>query len=195
MRSGSEGVSFVVFGSNQGRTGGFSFRLWPFLVALAVVLIDRLTKIYIRSNFNDLDSVQVVPGWFRLIHTENPGAAFGMLADGNPLVRGLVLVGISLVVLCFVANALLKRASTLSSMASRLGLSFILGGATGNLYDRVFRGTVTDFLEVYKGTWSFPAFNVADSAITLGAVFLLLDLLWPAEKPDSRQAVHPPSDA
>jgi signal peptidase II len=65
----------------------------------------------------------------------------------------------------------------------RIGLGFILGGAIGNLYDRILLGTVTDFVEVYNGTWSFPAFNVADSAITVGAVILIFDLLRPHRKP------------
>jgi signal peptidase II len=94
----------------------------------------------------------------------------------------VVLVGISLAVLIFIANALWKRAAGLNGELVRLGLGLILGGAAGNLYDRVLRGTVTDFLEVYQGTWSFPAFNVADSAITVGAVLMLVDLLRPRRK-------------
>ena len=73
--------------------------------------------------------------------------------------------------------ALLKRGSGASQWISRIALGFILGGAIGNLYDRVFRGMVTDFVEIYNGGWSFPAFNVADSAITIGAVFLLFELI------------------
>jgi signal peptidase II len=90
---------------------------------------------------------------------------------------------VSALVLIFVASALLGRSGSFSAPLARFGLALILGGAIGNLYDRVTRGTVTDFIEVFHGSWSFPAFNVADSAITVGAIFLLLDLLRPKRKP------------
>ena len=158
-------------------------RWTPFLIAAAIFVLDRVTKIYIRGHLGDFDSISVIPGWFRIVHTENSGAAFGMLADGAPIVRGIVLIGISVVVLFFVISALLKRSDSYSGTALRIGLGFILGGAIGNLYDRILAGTVTDFIEVYKGTWSFPAFNVADSAITVGAAILIFDLLLPHRKP------------
>jgi signal peptidase II len=100
------------------------------------------------------------------------------LADGDPVLRTVVLVGVALTVLLFVAFTLWSSRSLSASFWSRLGLSLILGGAAGNLYDRLVRGAVTDFLEIYNGDWSFPAFNVADSAITVGAVLLIVDLFW-----------------
>jgi signal peptidase II len=151
-------------------------RFSPLVIAAAVVLGDRLSKLEIQQDLSSYDSVPVIAGWLRLIHTENPGAAFGMLAEGNPILRSLVLIGVSGLVLLFVAWALWSNRSSLNSWLSRLGLSLILGGAAGNLYDRIVHQTVTDFIEVYHGSWSFPAFNVADSAITVGAVLLLLDL-------------------
>jgi signal peptidase II len=171
----------------------FVTRWYPFLVAAAVLVFDHATKIYIRAHLNDLDSISVVPSWIRIIHTENPGAAFGMLADGSPLIRGAVLIGISLLVLLFVLQMLLKRPGTIDTL-TRLALGFILGGAAGNLYDRITRGTVTDFLEVYNGTWSFPAFNVADSAITVGSVLLVIELFWPAKKKLVRHVTAPPTE-
>jgi signal peptidase II len=148
----------------------------PLMVAALVVLGDRLSKIEIQKALSSYDSIPVIAGWFRIIHTENPGAAFGMLAEGNPVLRSLVLIGVSGVVLLFVAWALWSERSTLKSGLTRFGLSLILGGASGNLYDRVVHQTVTDFIEVYHGGWAFPAFNVADSAITIGAILLLIDL-------------------
>jgi signal peptidase II len=165
----------------------------PSLISMAIVLLDRISKILIRTHLGDYDSISVIPGWFRIVHTENPGAAFGMLADGSPAVRVVVLVGVSVLVLFFVANALFGRRSSFTGTATRLGLGFVLGGAIGNLYDRIAVGTVTDFLEIYKGTWSFPAFNVADSAITVGSVFLLIELLRPERKSVS-PSVQPPSE-
>jgi signal peptidase II len=142
-----------------------------------VIIGDRISKLGIQRSMTHFDSVSVVPGWLRIIHTENPGAAFGVLAEGNPFLRSAVLIGVSAAVLVFVALALWGRGSSFNTPLTRFGLSLILGGAIGNLYDRVLYGAVTDFIEVYHGAWSFPAFNVADSAITVGAVLLMLDLL------------------
>jgi signal peptidase II len=170
------------------------WRITPLLVALGVVAGDRLSKLEIQRSFSSYDSVSVIPGWLRIIHTENPGAAFGMLAEGDPLLRSLVLVGVSSLVLVFVGWTLWSGRSTLRSWLSRLGLSLILGGAFGNLYDRVVHRTVTDFIEVFHGTWSFPAFNVADSAITVGAALLLIDLWRQDGKVQNKPAisVHAP---
>ncbi len=169
-------------------------RWLPFAIAAAVIVLDRLTKIYIRSHFSNFDSVSVIPGWFRIVHTENPGAAFGMLADGNPAIRSIVLIGVSVAVLCFVLTVLLKRSSSMAGTLARLALGFILGGAIGNLFDRIVAGTVTDFLEVYNGGWTFPAFNAADSAITVGAVLLLIDLLRPSHRSLTHQHAQPPAE-
>ena len=172
-------------------------RFTPLVIATAVVLADRLSKLEIQHALSSYDSIPVITGWLRIIHTENPGAAFGMLAEGNPILRSLVLIGVSGLVLLFVAWALWSNRSTLNSWLSRLGLSLILGGAAGNLYDRIVHQTVTDFIEVYRRGWSFPAFNVADSAITVGAILLLLDL-WkqdPRTYGDSAQIVQQYSPA
>ena len=162
-------------------------RWYPFLLAALIVAADRMTKIYIQTHFSAWDSVSVIPGFFRIVHAENPGAAFGILADHDGPLRALILIGVSSVVLLFVVFSLISRTSAFTSMAARLGLALILGGAVGNLYDRIVHGTVTDFIEVYYGAWSFPAFNIADSAITVGSVFLLIDLLRPRSKQRDKQ--------
>lgn len=149
----------------------------PLLIALVVIAADRVSKLSIQNSLSFFDNISLISGWLRIIHTENPGAAFGVLANGNPWLRSGILIGVSGLVLVFVATALFGRRSTFTGMAARVGLSLVLGGAVGNLYDRIVHGTVTDFIEVYHGAWSFPAFNVADSAITVGAILLLFDLL------------------
>lgn len=164
----------------------YSRSLWwhlgPVLIALLIVAADRVTKILIQTRITLLDTISVIPGWLRIIHTENPGAAFGVLADGNRWLRTGILIGVSGLVLIFVATALWGRKTTLIGPVTRSALALIFGGALGNLYDRVAYGTVTDFIEVYHGTWSFPAFNVADSAITVGAILLVIDLSRPRSK-------------
>ncbi len=152
-------------------------RLAPIVVSLLVILADRISKMWIQRSLGVFDSVSLVAGCLRIVHTENPGAAFGFMAQGTPILRTAVLVGVSALVLVFVASALWGQRSTFTGAGARLGLAFILGGAAGNLYDRIAHGTVTDFIEVYHGTWSFPAFNIADSAITVGAILLVIDLL------------------
>ncbi len=160
--------------ANQRSAAG---NILPLTLALLVVVADRVTKTWVQRSMTVFDAKQVIPGWLRIVHTENPGAAFGVLAEGNALIRSIVLIGISTLVLAFVASALWSRKSAFTATPTRAGLSLILGGAVGNLFDRISLGTVTDFIEVYHGSWSFPAFNVADSAITVGAALLLIDLL------------------
>jgi signal peptidase II len=166
------------------------FRILPVLVAAFIIAADRLSKSAVQHSMTLFDTVPVIPGWFRLVHYQNPGAAFGMLSDGSPIVRKIVLIGVSVLVLAFVGSALFGRGEHFHGVVPRLGLSLILGGALGNLYDRILHGTVTDFLEVYHGQWSFPAFNVADSAITVGAALLLIDLLRSPKKQPERQKPH-----
>ncbi|MGC2659019.1 MAG: signal peptidase II [Bryobacteraceae bacterium] len=165
---------------------GFKDRWLPLVIVASVIVLDRLTKIYIQHALNSWNSISVIPGLFRIVHTENPGAAFGILAQANTMVRTAVLIGISAMVMVFVASALWSRTSSFTGAWTRVGLALILGGAIGNLMDRIIRGQVTDFLEVYSGSWSFPAFNVADSAITVGSIVLLIELLRPR-----RRHVHP----
>ena len=153
------------------------------VVALLIAIADRLTKVSIQHSMNAYENIPLIPGFLRIVHTENPGAAFGMLAEGNPVLRAIVLIGVSSLVLLFVASALWSKTSSYTSLQSRFGLGLILGGAIGNLLDRVTRGTVTDFIEVYHGNWSFPAFNVADSAITVGAILLIAEMIWQRRKP------------
>jgi signal peptidase II len=157
-------------------------RAGPLGVAVLISLLDRFSKLRIEHSFGTFDVIPLIPNLLRVVHTENPGAAFGVLADGNPLVRSVILIGVSALVLVFVASALWTRGQAYTAVLTRLGLAFIFGGAVGNLYDRILRGTVTDFIEVYHGDWSFPAFNVADSAITVGACLLLIELLRPHPK-------------
>ncbi|HMF79236.1 MAG TPA: signal peptidase II [Bryobacteraceae bacterium] len=162
-------------------------RYVPLVMSLLIVMGDRVTKLHIQQKFTSLDVVTLIPGWLRIVHNENPGAAFGMFAEGNPFLRGIVLIGVSALVLILVGSALLIRSPAYAAPLTRFGLGSVLGGALGNLYDRIAHGTVTDFIEVFHGDWSFPAFNVADSAITVGAILLLLGVLRPGRKPERKR--------
>lgn len=153
-----------------------NLRLRSAIVILLVVILDRVSKLYIRSHFSLWDITVVIPGIFNIVHAENPGAAFSMLAGAPPLVRGVLLVGVSTVVMV-VVGVMLWRLPKNSGWLMSTSLALVFSGAFGNLWDRVFRGSVTDFVQVFIGSYEFPAFNVADSAITVGAGLLAVELL------------------
>jgi signal peptidase II len=141
--------------------------LW---VSAAVMAVDQVIKQLIVRQLGWFDVLPVMPH-FNLVHMRNTGAAFSMLAGASPIFFVALGVGVSLGILWW----LRKNPRGQPMVAAALAL--ILGGALGNVIDRVSRGHVVDFLDFYWGDWHFAAFNVADSAITVGAGLLLLDLL------------------
>ena len=147
-----------------------------FAVALAIFAADRVTKIWVDQNLSAFDTRVVIPGFFNLIHSENTGMAFSLLADASREVRKIVLVGFSGVVLVFVAGMLWQAAPS-PQRIQKAALTLVFGGAIGNLYDRIARGSVTDFLDFYLGTYHWATFNIADAAITAGALLLGLEMI------------------
>jgi len=150
-------------------------------IIVAVLILDRVTKLYIQHNFSPLDIVEVIPGIFNIVHAENPGAAFSMLADAPLAVRQAVLVVLSGAVMLTIGVLLFRNREQRENGVTLTGLALVLGGALGNFWDRVVTGTVTDFIQVFLGSYEYPSFNVADSAIFCGAVLLLWDL-WHQRK-------------
>lgn len=151
-------------------------RKYFFLIAAAVVLLDRLAKSVVASNIPLHDSVAVIPGFFHLTHVQNSGAAFGLFAESNAQWKLGALVSFSVIALVIVSALLWKHSHAMTT--TTIGLSLILGGATGNLWDRLVSGHVVDFLDFYIGSYHWPAFNVADSAIVVGAVLLVAEILF-----------------
>jgi signal peptidase II len=147
-----------------------------FLIALFVLLLDRATKWVIARNIVLHGSIQVIPGFFRITHVENRGAAFGLFADSPSHWKIAMLVLFSIVALVIVSTRLWRNSHTMSTTG--VGLSLILGGALGNLWDRLVSGKVVDFLLFYVGQYQWPAFNVADSAIVIGAGLLVFEILF-----------------
>ena len=151
-------------------------RIFYLLISVAALVLDRITKWQVQRRIELHDSISVIPGFFRLAHLENPGAAFGIFADTpTPLKLGL-LVALSAIALVVVSVLLWKSSHALSSTS--IGLALILGGAIGNLWDRLLHHRVTDFLLFYYHQYEWPAFNLADSANVVGATLLVLDLLF-----------------
>jgi signal peptidase II len=150
-------------------------RLRSVAIIAAVVIVDRITKLYIEHNFAQWDMKPVIAGFFNIVHAENPGAAFGFLSESTSQLRSVFLVGVSLAVMAIIGT-MLFRPGVKKSTLLEIALALVFGGAAGNMYDRLFRGTVTDFLQFFFGNYEFPSFNAADSAITVGACLLIIDL-------------------
>ncbi|MDR3428722.1 MULTISPECIES: signal peptidase II [Silvimonas] len=145
-------------------------RKW-LLIALAVIVLDQITKLLIQSHLQFGEMVSLIPGCFSFTLTYNMGAAFSFLANAGGWQRHFFTV-LALAVSVFIIVTLKKHhQQTRFSMA----LALILGGALGNVIDRVSYGHVIDFILVYWKNWYYPAFNIADSAICIGAVLLVLD--------------------
>ncbi len=161
-------------------------RGWLLLLSVIVIVADRLTK-WLASTRIELGShVVVIAHVFAISHVENPGAAFSLFNDsGSPArVRWMLLV-FSVLAAVAVLIALLKLGRSFT--ATSVALALILGGALGNAYDRLRFGSVIDFLEVHIVHYHWPDFNVADSAIVVGGILLLLDALFSGkEQPDSK---------
>lgn len=149
-------------------------RLDRFLIAGLVLLLDQAPKMLVVAWFSMDTVVPVIPGFFRLVRAENTGMAFGLFSDSSSPLAFWLLTLVSAAVLVAVAFLVWKD-RTASSLGS-VGLAIILGGAAGNLVDRLARGKVIDFLDFYIGRHHWPAFNLADSAIVIGAALLVLDL-------------------
>ncbi len=145
-------------------------------IALDVFLLDRWTKWLVVQHIAPYESITIVPGFFKLIHTQNPGAAFSFLANAPGNLRCAFLVGFSSLALAVVLF-LLWRGSQVFNWTI-FAYSLIIGGALGNLWDRVLKCHVTDFLLVYYRSYEWPAFNVADSAISVGATILVIQIVF-----------------
>jgi len=145
--------------------------------ALAVAVLDRLTKWVIETRVSFVDTYRVIPGFFDIVHSQNRGVAFGIFNDATSEWRSILLALFSIAAAVWVA-VVLWRPERLDRR-SLWGFVLVLGGALGNVFDRLVFGRVTDFLELYVGQYHWPTFNLADSAIVIGCGLLLLDVLKP----------------
>ena len=150
-------------------------RLKAYGAAAAVFALDQATKRFIDHHVSDFDTFRVIPGFFDIIRSENRGVAFGLFNDSTSEWRTTALVVASLAAVILI-SIMLWRPERMDRL-SLAGLALILGGAAGNLFDRLVWGHVTDFLLFYIGSYQWPAFNAADSAIVIGSALLVIDLL------------------
>ncbi|HUO61064.1 MAG TPA: signal peptidase II [Candidatus Acidoferrales bacterium] len=148
-----------------------------FGLSLLIVILDRATKMWVASHVElYFGSITIIPRLFSITHVENPGAAFSLLANASPTLRSAVLITFSTLAMIVVAFVLWRTGREWNTLNA--GLALVLGGAVGNLWDRVIRHRVTDFFHLYIGNWSWPDFNVADSAIVVGACLLMFQILF-----------------
>ena len=151
------------------------------MISVAVLVLDQLTKLLVRTQVALNDSIEIVPGFLNLVHVRNTGAAFGFLNAVDLGYKQLLMTTVALVAL--VAIGLYAWRVGSHERLTRAGLALILGGAVGNLIDRASAGYVVDFVDAYWKSYHFWAFNVADSAITVGACLLILDMFVTTEGP------------
>ena len=145
------------------------------LIAVSVILLDQISKLAVLNTIPLYDSVPVVPGFFHLTHIQNPGGAFGFLARQSAVIRNVVFLFASAVALCLIFLFYRNTPGTHRWLGA--GFALISGGAVGNLIDRVRFGKVVDFLDVFVADVHWPAFNVADSAVTVGIGIFVFHIL------------------
>ena len=153
-----------------------SARSFYLSIAFVVVILDRWTKHLVAQRIPLYRHIQIIPGFFSLTHTENTGAAFSLFANSTGPWKTGLLIAFSVIALVVVSILLWKNHH--AHMVSGIGLSLIMGGALGNLWDRVLRGRVVDFLLLYVKRYQWPVFNLADSAIVVGAGLLVIEILF-----------------
>ncbi|HXJ16067.1 MAG TPA: signal peptidase II [Candidatus Polarisedimenticolia bacterium] len=166
-------------------SGSRSGWLLAFL-AVAVLAADQVSK-YTVDNFTSVGSIRVlIPGLLNLVHATNPGVAFGIFADSETPWRAPLLIVFSLGVMALIVWLLATDRA--GGWLGRDGMALILGGAAGNLFDRVLRRSVTDFLDFHLGSYHWYTFNLADSAIVIGAALVILELLRDVRHSSREQA-------
>ena len=151
------------------RTG--AGRLWYLLITAFTLAFDQFTKYWAATRLKTGDDIDIIPGFFRLSYTENPGIAFGIGSDSD---WRWLLIAISTVAIFIVIFYMMRTPASNSLLLWSLAL--LAAGIGGNLVDRVRTGRVIDFIEFYYGTYHFPVFNIADTAITIGAGLMAIDL-------------------
>lgn len=164
-------------------------RIFKLLIAIfSLIILDQMTKAYIQQNFSLGETMSVIDGLFNITYVRNPGAAFGFLANAHSNIRKPLFLFLP-VVACFWLVYLIWKERNVPNPLLSVAYSLILAGAIGNLWDRFTLDYVVDFLDFYMGTSHFPAFNVADSAITVAAGLLIIDFFKniPAKKDESSE--------
>jgi signal peptidase II len=150
------------------------------VLASMVIALDQITKNAISSRFSLHESYNVIDGFFNLVYVMNPGAAFSLLAGASATFRYIFFIGVTAAAILLIVYYLVK--GKIDSYLMVISLTLIFAGAVGNIIDRIRFGAVVDFLDVYVGGAHWPAFNVADSAITVGAILMIWEMIINGKK-------------
>ncbi len=148
--------------------------LWVGLITGTVLVLDQVTKYLVEKHIRMYEAITVVPGFFNLTHVRNRGAAFSLLSGAPAVFRSVFFITITLIAVAVIAVLIRKTHERLLVVA----FSLIAGGAVGNVIDRIRYGEVVDFIQWYVRSYSWPSFNIADSAISVGVALLAIDMLF-----------------
>ena len=155
---------------------------WLLTISALIILADRLTKTWVAAHIPMGGAIPVIPRVLRITHWTNEGAAFSLFAESpSPHIVRWVLVGFGSCLVLAVLIALVRLGTRFTLIT--VALAFVLGGALGNLHDRILYGSVVDFIEVHSFSYHWPDFNVADSSVVTGACLLFLDSMLPKKTP------------
>ena len=166
-------------------TGIHMSRSTSFLIAALVLFADQLTKMLVIARVEIYATIVIIPGALNIIRSTNRGIAFGILSDSSSPWIKLGLIVLASAVMIFIGGLLWKTGGVPEARRMALAMALVMGGAAGNLVDRLLRGEVTDFLDFYVGGYHWYTFNVADAAITVGAALVLLDVFAARPAPGS----------
>jgi signal peptidase II len=159
----------------------------PIALGLVVIVLDQMTKRAIRDHLSVRESIPIVDGFVSLVHARNPGAAFSFLADAPAWFRGPFFIAITVIAIAVLFHVISRL--PVEDRLMRVSLGGILGGAIGNLIDRLVYGEVTDFIDVHWRSHHWPAFNVADSSITIAVCAVVLHSLFFARSEPNRARI------
>lgn len=171
--------------SEAAATKASTMKLWYFIVAALVMFLDQFTKYWVSVKLREGDEIDVIRGFFKLSYTENPGIAFGMLNSGN---LKWLLVSVSVAAILVVVYYMMRTPA--SNRLLLWSLALLAAGICGNLIDRVRLGRVIDFILLYYKDYQWPVFNVADTAITIGAALMAIELFL-SPQPERATIVEP----
>jgi signal peptidase II len=175
-QSGAKTLPNVLGGRAEGKDSVESPPRRPFLflfgaVTIPIIILDQATKLFVQAHMALYESIALIPNYLDITYTLNPGAAFSMLADAPPWVRKAFLLSMACAAIIVLA-VLIVRSERIS--ITSVAFAMVLGGAAGNLIDRAIRGRVIDFMRAHYYDLNYPVFNVADSAISIGVVLIIL---------------------
>ncbi|MHB8383746.1 MAG: signal peptidase II [Candidatus Binataceae bacterium] len=167
-------TSSAIHSASTGRSRASVAAILLGLITAPILILDQASKLYVAGNMALYETIPVIPNWFDITYTRNPGAAFSMFVSMAPWLRGAMLVGLSVTAIA-VLIALIVRSHRID--INSIAFALILAGAAGNLIDRMMRGQVIDFIRVHYYDLNYPVFNIADSAITIGVALVILATL------------------